>query len=173
MSLITLIGQSGGKSWKKAARAALTAVLLSAIAIAAVTLFGSKVLAAWKAPGSAEQVFSGGQLQGLFSFEAPAATVARFESQKQDSEQFMAQTTKDPLLLKNWKFTQNPVLDFIQGLYIEGLQLELLSTFLKTVFPNSPLTTLVFDFTKLFLSIADPFLASLNLPPIPPVSPFF
>jgi hypothetical protein len=77
-----------GQRWKRAAGAALTILVLSAVAIGGLTLFGSEVLAAWKAPGDAEQsLVSGGTFEGLLSFDAPAVLSARFKAQMEEAEQ--------------------------------------------------------------------------------------
>jgi hypothetical protein len=84
--------------WKKALSASLTIALLSAVLVVGATLFSSEVFAAWKTPGNA----SGGILDGVLDFEAPAATVAAFQAKSEEGQ-----------LVKNWKNTDSPLLDSI------------------------------------------------------------
>jgi hypothetical protein len=168
VSFLTAFGQR----WKRAVGASLTIALLSAVAVVGITLFGSEVFAAWKTPGNAEQALaSEGAFAGILNFEAPADTVARVQTEKKDFGK--SQSSRHAMLAKNWKFTQNPLLDFIQNIYIEGIQFELFTLTLERFFPNSPLTAFAFTFTNAWLQTADGFLAALHLPPIPAISPFF
>src|SRR5579885_1653841 len=75
-----------GQRWKRALGASLALVSLSAVAVVGFTLLGSKVLAAWKAPGNAEQALTSRAFDGLLNFEAPEATVARLAAQKEQFE---------------------------------------------------------------------------------------
>jgi len=162
--------------WKRAVGASLTIALLSAVVVVGLTLFASKVLAAWNTPAGTEQAFaSSAVFEDLLNFEAPAATVTRLKTQIEEAKESNKNASQSPLLVKNWLFTQNPVLDFIQNTYIQGVQLQLIwILFFDRFFPNSPVTAFVFTFTKAWLQTADGFLTTvLHLPPVPHISPFF
>ena len=182
----TAIGQSRRNRWKKAARASLTIVMMAAIAVVGLTLLGTKVFAALKAPGSAEQgLVSHTAFEGLLNFEAPAAMVARIEAEKADAEKNNPKSNNASLLAKNWKFTQNPILDsfFVllsENIYQRGLFIASVEAFLDTL-PFSPQIQLFFD--QLFTAYYDlarnlqifvnSFLPpSLRPPLLPPASPY-
>jgi hypothetical protein len=144
---IVLFTTAIGSKWKgrvkRAVGVALTVVLLSAVAVVGSSLLGSEVLAAWKAPGNAEKIHvSSGALEGLFSFHAPASTVARFEADSEQEAKLMSQDFSDPSLLKNWKFTLASAPQLLQGLQFYSmitsntalLQADLY--FLSLVFPS-------------------------------------
>jgi hypothetical protein len=170
--IMTVIGQRWRNRWKKFAGAVLTIALLSGVAAVGITLFGSEVLAAWKTPGNAEQALaSEGAFAGALNFAAPAETVERLETQK--TEFAKSQSSRDSVLAKNWKFTQESLADYIIQAYTDGIQLQVVTLGLQMFFPNSPLTAAAFKFTNGFLQIADAFLAALHLPPVPAISPFF
>lgn len=118
-----------GQRWKRAAGAALTILVLSAVAVGGLTLFGSEVLAAWKAPGDAEQALvSGGALEGLLSFDAPAVLSARFKAQMEEAEQSIPRGESASLLAKNWRYTQSPAADALVlslNLYVSALRAEI------------------------------------------------
>ncbi len=117
MSSAAAIGQKWKNEWKRAASASLTIALLLAVAVVGISLFGSEVVAAWKKPGNAERALpSGGVLADLLNFDAPAQTLARVNVQTAESEQSIQRTADVSLLVKNWKFTQNPIVDFLQSL---------------------------------------------------------
>lgn len=169
MRFITGIGQR----WKRALGASFTIALLLAVAVVGITLFSSEVLAAWKSKGNAEQTLtSDSAFAGLLDFEAPAATVERFQTDTKEVAK--AQTSSNPMLAKNWKFTQNSLLESIVNLYSEGIELQRFSILLLQFFPQSPLTAFAFTFTNAFLQTADGLLTGvLHLPPIPTISPYF
>lgn len=161
-----------GHGWKRTAGASLTIALLTAVAVVGITLFGSEVFAAWKTQSNAETALaSGSAFEGLLNFDAPAATVAQFDTKAEQSSN--GQTGKNAMVAKNWKFTQNPIQDIL-SLYTEGIQLQYIAAFLQNFAPNSPLTAFVTTFEKAWLQTVDGFLTSvLHLPPIPSVSPSF
>ncbi|MHB1425865.1 MAG: hypothetical protein ACYC3I_22090 [Gemmataceae bacterium] len=99
MRFITAIGQR----WKRAAGASFTLALLAAVAVVGLTFFSSKTLTACKAAGNAEQALASGNSLGLLNFDAPEAKVAQFKAKKAEESE----------LVKNWKFTDNPLLDSI------------------------------------------------------------
>jgi hypothetical protein len=167
--------------WKKALGASFTIALLSAVAGVGITLFSSDILAAWKGKGKAEQALSSSSLGNLLSFEAPAATAARLASQKEDANQ---SKTENGQLVKNWKFTQSPVLDaylLSWALTFEAVQLEGLITFIKLSNPFLPASIVNFlnAFEMGWVQAAIGFQNFLNSfipvgfrpPPIPPISP--
>lgn len=158
-----------GQRWKRAFGASLTIALLSAVAVVGITLFGSEVLAAWKTPENVEQALaSEGAFAGVLNFEAPAETVAR------DNKAIgKSQASSDAVVAKNWKYTQNSISDFLQSIYIEGIELQQISILLDRFFPNSPFTAFAFAFTNAWLQTADGLLTALHLPPVPAISPFF
>lgn len=161
-----------GQRWKRAIGASLTIALLSAVAVVGITLFSSEVLAAWKTPENVEQALaSEGAFAGVLNFEAPAETVARFKTDNKAVGK--SQASSDAMVAKNWKYTQNSLLDTIQNIYLQGIQLELITLTLERFFPNSPFTAFAFTFTNAWLQTADGLLATLHLPPVPAVSPFF
>ncbi|HZT34907.1 MAG TPA: hypothetical protein VFA15_03235, partial [Nitrososphaera sp.] len=83
----------------------MTLMMLSAVAIAVLAVFGSEVKAAWKTPGRAELALaSGDTLDQLLSFEMPSRKVARLKTQTQEAKLYQA---KSLLVseLKNWKDT--------------------------------------------------------------------
>jgi hypothetical protein len=88
-----------GQRWKRAVGASLTIALLSAVAVVGFTVFGSKMLTACRAAGTAEQALASGS---LLDFNAPEAKVAQIKAKTAESE-----------LVKNWKFTDSPLLDSI------------------------------------------------------------
>lgn len=98
MRFITGIGQR----WKQALGASLTIALLTAVAVVGISLFGSEVLAAWKTSDNAEEALVSAS---VLNFDAPAATVARFNSETAASN--------SPQVVSNWKYTQNPLLDLL------------------------------------------------------------
>lgn len=105
MRFITAIG----RKWGRAAGAALTIVLLSAVAVLGVIQLGSKVSAAWKAPGSAEQTLaSGGTFKALLNFAAPAETVAKYKDQAKKAENSIKRASDRATYVKNWMYTQGP-----------------------------------------------------------------
>jgi len=182
--LLTAIGQRG----KKAAGAFLTVALLSAVAVVGITSFGSEVLAAWKTPANAEPALaSSNTFEGLLNFEAPAATVARFDAQKEEAEQSKAQTSNSLLLVKNWKFTQN----LLGDAYTQSLMLYQQATFVEALVRFIESSPQVPAFNKAIVRMWE--IAFVNLarniqaidnallfafgitppPPIPPVSPSF
>jgi hypothetical protein len=111
----TAIGQKWKDRWKRAANAAMTTVALSAVTVAALALLGTELLAAWKAPGSAEQALASGSVfEELVNFEAPAWTVARVKAQLEEADQSMRRGREAALLVRNWRFTQNPIADLMQ-----------------------------------------------------------
>ncbi len=173
-----------GLRWKQAVRASLTGALLSAVAVVGLSLFGSEVLAAWKTPGNAEKAYVSGKLEGLLNFESPAAAVARFETEKQESDQSVAQAGNPSVVAKNWKFTQIPTLDayiLSWSLTLEAVQLEGLITFIELSNPFLPPSIVSFlnSFELAWVQAAIGFQNFLNSfipvgfrpPPIPPVSP--
>jgi hypothetical protein len=179
----TRIGQSGRPKWKQAARVSLAIVLLSAVVVAGFSLLGSEVLAAWKASTSTEpQLASGGAFAGLVNFEAPAATVARFEATATESEKSSAQTSNAPLLAKSWKSTQNPIADAFQlswTAFFQGNAIRALDQFIDSL-PLSPQVQMQFtEILALFYQLdivaqafANSFLpAAFRSPPLPPASP--
>jgi hypothetical protein len=171
--------------WKKALGASLTIALLSAVAGVGITLFSSEVLAAWKTQGKAEQsLSSSGALEGLLNFEAPAATAARLATEKEDANQSKTETSGQ--VVKNWKFTQSPVLDaylLSWALTLEAVQLEGLITFIELSNPFLPASIVNFlnAFELAWVQTAIGFQNFLNSfipvgfrpPPIPPISPHF
>lgn len=172
MRFHTAIGQRMRGSWKRAAGAGLTVVMLSIVAIVGLTLFGSEAIAAWKATENAEQILSSGNtLEGLLNFEAPTATMTQLETKKVEAENSIKKASSVPLLVKNWKYTQNqnPVVVYIEGALFQ-LAVEILDSnpalppFIKS-YLNAELNA--------WLGLADLYLASLHLPPIPSASPSF
>jgi hypothetical protein len=109
------IGKRGRKNWKRAIGSAVTITLLSAVVVVGLFSFGAEVLAAWKTPGHAEHALSaGGAFAALLNFEAPAQTVARVKAHTEKPDQNSRRAGIVPLLVKNWKYTQNPIADFLQ-----------------------------------------------------------
>jgi hypothetical protein len=107
MRFTAAIAQRGRNRWKRAVESIVTIVVLLAVAVGGIVLFGSEVSAVWKAPGNANQALaSDGAFAGLLNFEAPAATVARFEAAAKEYEKNQTQAANFPLLVKNWKYTQ-------------------------------------------------------------------
>ncbi len=168
--------------WKKALGASLTIALLSAVAGVGITLFSSEVLAAWKTQGKAEQTLtSSGALDGLLNFEAPAATAARLATEKEDANQSKPENGQ---VVKNWKFTQSPVIDaylLSWALTFEAVQVEGLITFIELSNPFLPPSIVNFlnAFEFAWVQTAIGFQNFLNSfipvgfrpPPIPPISP--
>jgi hypothetical protein len=175
MRFLAAIGRRWRNGWKRTVGAALTALLLLAVAAAGLALFGSEVFAVWKGPTNAEPALaSDGAFGGLLNFEAPAATVARFDVQTEEAQKNIQRASDAPVLVKNWRFTQNDSpLQQILNLYIQGLQLEFVVGFLEAFFPNSPFTAFARAFEQMYLLRADQFLTALGLPPIPVISPSF
>jgi hypothetical protein len=115
MRFITVIGQR----WKRAVGASLAIASLSAVAVVGFTLLGSKVLAAWKAPGNAEQALTTSAFEGLLNFEAPAATAARIAVQKEEFERDNRRASNASMLVKNWRFTQFSFRESLLGQLVE------------------------------------------------------
>ena len=168
--------------WKKALGASLTIALLSAVAGVGITFLSSDVLAAWKWKGMADQAHSSSGLGDLLNFEAPAATVTRLATQKEDA----AQSKSSGQLVKNWKFTQSPLLDIYilsWSLTVEAVQIEGLFTFLDATFRFLSPSFVSFlnhlEFTLIqtligFQNFLNSFLpVGFRPPPIPPISPHF
>ncbi len=168
--------------WKKALGASLTIALLSAVAGVGITFLSSDVLAAWKWKGKADQARSSSGFGDLLNFEAPAATAARLATQKEDAAQSKTQSSGQ--LVKNWKFTQSPLLDIYLlswSLTFEAVQIEGLFRYLElTLGALSPsfvsfLNHLEFTLVQTligFQNFLNSFLpAGFRPPPIPPVSP--
>lgn len=186
MRITTVIGQKWRNRWRQFAGAALTVALLSAVAVVGIALFGSEVLAAWKTPENAEQVLSsGGAFEGLLNFEAPAETVARFSAKTEQAQRSKGRTDTNPLLVANWKFTQNVFVDaFTQSLelYQEAVFLEGFVRFIQANPNVSPFNKAVFgsfeiawvNLARSLQAIDNGLLQAFGLPtppPIPPVSP--
>lgn len=108
-----------GQSWKRAIGASLAIVPLSAVAVVGFTLLGSKVLAAWKAPGNAEQALTSSAFDGLFDFEAPEAMVARIAAQKEEFEKDNRKASNASMLVKSWRFTQISFGESLMGQLLE------------------------------------------------------
>jgi|SRR5579884_2050809 len=108
-----------GQRWKRALGASLALVSLSAVAVVGFTLLGSKVLAAWKAPGNAEQALTSRAFDGLLNFEAPEATVARLAAQKEQFEKDNRRVGNSSLLVNNWRFTQISFGESLMGQLLE------------------------------------------------------
>jgi hypothetical protein len=91
----------------------LTFALLAAVAVVGITLLGSNLLAAFKAEGKAEQALVPDT--GLLNFEAPTATVMRLRAKTEDVEMSTNKAEGlDSLLVRSWRYTQNPVADAFQ-----------------------------------------------------------
>ncbi len=134
MGFITAIRQR----WKRAVGVSLTIALLSAVTVVGITFLGSEALAAWKAPANSEQALvPDSAFAGLLNFEAPADKVVRLTSETEEVEKNKAQDSSNPLLTKNWKFTQNTLVDNI----IKSYQLYFQSVLLQ-VYEHSFLTFL-------------------------------
>jgi hypothetical protein len=147
-----VIGSKWKDRGKRAFRAALTIVLLSAFAVVGMSLLGSEVLAAWRAPGNAEQKFvSTGALEGLFSFDAPASTVARFEAATEQDAKLMSRDFSGPSLFKNWTFTAS------QQQQLAGL------TLYNTIVLNTIQYQTDLNFLALIISDPTPFVFLLPL----------
>jgi len=117
---VTAIGQN----WKRAAGAALTIALLSAVAAGGLALLGSELFASGKMPENTEQALaSSSAFEGLLNFETPAKTVARLETQKEEA-----------LLVKDWKYTANPGLLGFGNLFSSANNL----TSLESLFASNP-----------------------------------
>ncbi len=168
--------------WKKALGASLTIALLSAVAGVGITFLSSDVLAAWKWKGKAEQARSSNGFGDLLNFEAPAATAARLATEKQDAAQSKMEANGQ--LVKNWKFTQSPLLDVYLlswSLTIEAVQIEGLFSYLEltlgSMSPNFVSFLNHLEFTLIqtligFQNFLNSFLpVGFRPPPIPPVSP--
>jgi hypothetical protein len=108
-----------GQRWKRAIGAFLAIVPLSAVAVVGFTLLGSKVLAAWKAPGNAEQALTSSAFDGILNFEAPEETVAQIAAQKEDFVKGNRKTSKASMLVKNWRFTQISFGESLMGQLLE------------------------------------------------------
>lgn len=115
MRFITGIGQR----WRPAVGASLAIASLSAVAVVGVTLLGSKVLAAWKAPGNAERALTASAFDGLLNFEAPEATAARIAAQKEEFERDKRRISNASMLVKNWRFTQISFRESLLGQLVE------------------------------------------------------
>jgi hypothetical protein len=124
-----VIGRRWRYKWERVAGGALTIIVLLAVAIVGPTLFGSEVLAAWKAPGDAEQALSSdGPLERLLSFDAPAVLNARLKTQTVEAVQSIRKAENAILLTRNWKYTQSPTADSLAlslNLYVSALQAEI------------------------------------------------
>ncbi len=108
-----------GQRWKRILGASLTILPLSVVAVVGFTLLGSKVLAAWKAPGSAEQTHTSRALDGLLNFEAPEAMVARLTAQKEEFKKDNRKASNVSLLVNNWRFTQISFGESLMGQLLE------------------------------------------------------
>lgn len=108
-----------GQRWKQAFGASLAIVPLSAVAVVGFTLLGSKVLAAWKAPGNAEQALTSSAFIGLLNFEAPEATVARIAAVKEEFEKDNRRAGNASMFVDNWRFTQISFGESLMGQLVE------------------------------------------------------
>jgi len=127
--------------------AALTIVLLSAVAVVGLCLLGVEVLAARGRPGSVEQALAPeNALGGLLNFEAPAQTAARVRTQTEEYKRNMRRNNDASLLVKNWKYTQNPIAAFMQ-LYLQALNQDLLNV--QTAIANYVMLVQQFETTAL------------------------
>ena len=117
MHFLTAIGQR----WKRAFGASLTIALLSAVAAVGFTVFGSKMLTACKAAGTAEQALASGSVLSLLNIDAPQATATPSQTK-----------TEESILAKNWKNTDLPLLDSI-------LKTNTLLDYNLVTMPNTPL----------------------------------
>jgi hypothetical protein len=115
MRFVTVIAQG----WKRAVGASLAIASVSAVAVVGFTLLGSKVLAAWKAPGNAEQALTSSAFSGLLNFEAPEVTVARIAAQKEEFEQNNRRAGNTSALVKHWRFTQSSFGESLLGQLLE------------------------------------------------------
>jgi hypothetical protein len=80
----------------------LTIALLAAVAVVGFTFFSSKMLTACKAAGNAEQALASGNSLGLLDLDAAETKVVQHKTKAGES-----------LLVKNWKYTDSPLLDSI------------------------------------------------------------
>jgi hypothetical protein len=118
--------------------AAFTIVVLSAVAVVALPLFGSEVLVSWKLPERAEQALStSSALAGLVDFGAPVALGARFKAQTEEAKASIQRADNASSLVRNWKYTQSPTTDALAlslNLYFQALQAEIfLSAFNNSI----------------------------------------
>jgi hypothetical protein len=118
----TAIGRSWHNKWKRAAGAALTIVVLSAVTVVAIVLLGSKFLAACKAAGDAERALApGAAIEELLNLDAPARWVARGKAHSQEADQSIQRAEEAAVLVKNWRYTQNPIADLVQLVFQQEL----------------------------------------------------
>jgi hypothetical protein len=108
-----------GQRWKRAIGASSAIVPLSAVAVVGLTLLGSKVISAWKAPENVEQALTSSALDGLLNFEAPEAMVARLAAQKEEFEKDNRRASNASMLVNNWRFTQISFGESLLGQLIE------------------------------------------------------
>lgn len=122
MRSATAIGHSWLDKWKRAAGAAMTIVILSAVSVLGIALLGSKFLAGYKASGDAERVLAPGAAIGeLLNLDAPARWVARGKAHLQEADQSIQRAEQAALLVKNWRYTQNPIADLVQLVFQQEL----------------------------------------------------
>jgi hypothetical protein len=110
MRFITAIKQGWRNRWVQAVRTSGAIVLLSTVSVLGLALLGVEVFAAGKASDSSNPALASGTFEGVLNFDAPATTVARLEAQSEEATKSKAQANSAPVLLKNWKFTQNPTM---------------------------------------------------------------
>jgi hypothetical protein len=108
-----------GMRWMLAVGVSLAIASLSAVAVVGFILLGSKVLAAWKAPGNAEQALTASAFEGLLNFRAPEATVTRIAVQKEEFERDNRRASNASMLVKNWKFTEISFRESLLGQLVE------------------------------------------------------
>jgi hypothetical protein len=178
MCVTTASGQSWSKRWQQAAKGSLTLVLLLVVAVVGFSLLGSEVLAAWKAPNdSGKELASGGAFAGLVNFEAPTATVARQEATAEESQKSRA-WVQNPLLLKNWKYTQSSTA--ITEFFISVFQLSWAAFSQGTIIlfldsqsaANQSMFAAQYQLDLFLQSITNSILPpAYRSPPLPPASP--
>lgn len=132
MRSLTVIGHR----WRQAAEVSLSMAVILAVAVMALTRLGTQGLIACKAPGDAERALpSGSSVRGLLSFEAPEATVAQLKANKVQSESSGNRLGHNSLFVKDWRFTQNPVVDAVAPILATNTGLDF-----SIVFNGSPVS---------------------------------
>lgn len=153
MGFTAAIAQRGRNSWKRTVESALTILVLSAVAVGGLALFGSEVSAVWNASRNANPVLaSDDTFAGLLTFEAPAATVARFAAKTKEYEKQQAQAANVPFIVKNWKYTQiivDPLFPFLIALETEIIYFNGNGQ-LKEGVPDKPLSSAPSDNVSTF-----------------------
>jgi hypothetical protein len=164
-----------GQRWKRAARTSLTIALLAAVAVVGFTLLGSRMLVAFQAKGNAEQALVPDA--GLLNFESPAVTVARLKAKTEEVEKSIkkAGSAPAPLLVKNWRFTQNPIADAFQvswTAFFFAFYLWSVEEFIDTIALSPQLQLLIDQVVTAFYNLARSIQSSANsVLPVPLRSP--